>query len=94
MKLWEYMDVSILRTNPAMTIEALDAAGRDGWETTGIVEENSTYRIYIMKRPLGEDPKIRTATEAVKHDHSVRYRCSGRCPYLGTEHEIVKHTYP
>lgn len=92
MKTWEYNDVAVLKSDPASTIPMLDAAGALGWETTGIVDENHHYRIYLMKRPLGQDPTKTDAREPVKHSHSVRFPCNARCPHRGTSAEITLQT--
>ena len=91
MKKWEYQDVAVLKTDPASTIPLLDAAGDEGWETTGIVDENFHYRIYLMKRPTGgtDEP----AAEEIKHDHSVTRKCGAFCDLRGTKHEITKARY-
>lgn len=89
MKQWEYMDVAVHKTEPASTIPLLDEAGKLGWETTGIVDENHHYRIYLMKRPLGEEPTKTDARAPMKHSHSISFPCNVRCPHRGTEQEIT-----
>lgn len=91
MKKWEYQDVAVLKTDPASTIPLLDAAGDEGWETTGIVDENFHYKIYLMKRPVG-DPTDE-AGEEIKHDHSITRKCGAFCELRGTRHEITKAQY-
>lgn len=91
MKKWEYQDVAVLKTDPASTIPLLDAAGDEGWETTGIVDENHHYRIYLMKRPI--DQPVDEKGEEIKHDHSITRKCGAFCDLRGTRHEITKNVY-
>lgn len=93
MKTWEYQDVAVLKSDPASTIPLLDEAGRQGWETTGIIDENHHYRIYLMKRPLESAEEEPVAKKGVKHSHSIRYTCNRNCPQNGTIHEITRNTY-
>lgn len=91
MKKWEYTDVAVLKVNPAETIELLNAAGEEGWEFTGLVEENIHYKIYLMKRVVDEDEPV-TESE-IKHDHSITRKCGAFCELRGTRHEITKNSY-
>ena len=67
MKKWEYNDVPVLKVDPSTTIPLLDAAGAEGWETTGIVNENYHYRIYLMKRLIDDSP-VDEKGEEIKHE--------------------------
>lgn len=95
MKQWEYSDVVIRKDMLHETLEALNLAGSEGWESTGIVEENHHYKMYLMKREVDTTPSPAKVSVDVKHSHSIRRRCSGysRCPMLGTPHEILESTY-
>ena len=45
---WEYQNVNI---PPGQDLVALNAAGADGWEATGISFATSSGTLVVMKRP-------------------------------------------
>jgi hypothetical protein len=91
MKKWEYGDVTVPKDAQWQTVELLDAAGAEGWETTGIVDETHHVKIYLMKRPV--EGTVDAPEVEIKHDHSVTRKCGAFCDLRGTKHEITKASY-
>jgi hypothetical protein len=46
---WEYRDLQVAST--ASVSEALNAAGQDGWETTGLAFPSGKGALIVLKRP-------------------------------------------
>lgn len=97
MQRWEYGEVVVSKDRLYETIELLDAAGKEGWETTGVLEENHHYKMYLMKRPVLDerslDLKFGVESE-VKHNHSIQFPCGVRCQNRGTSREITMQNAP
>lgn len=92
MQQWEYNDVIIGKDEDHATIERLDAAGLEGWEFFGLVQETPHVKIYMVKRPLEPATEV-PSLASVKHAHSWRLSCTRSCEHYGTANEIIKSSF-